>query len=92
MPTDLHFTPAEMAQLHLLVSQDNESRRVEMHHRSMIPFQRCVRQRLTRSDVLLNKMNAAVPSPLFVLDHQWGNPPRRNPYETDPVPTSAKHL
>jgi hypothetical protein len=47
-----------------------------MHHRAMSPFRRYVRQRLTRSNALLKKMDDALPSPLFVLDHQWGAPPK----------------
>ena len=78
MPTHLQFTPAELAQLHLLVSQDTESRRVELHHRSGIPFQEYVTRRLAQDTALLKRMDGALPRHMFVLDHQWGQRPQEN--------------
>ena len=78
MPTDLQFTPAELAQLHLLVAQDNESHRVELHHGSEIPSQEYVTQRLAQGTALLKRMDSALPRHMFVLDHQWGQCPQEN--------------
>ena len=79
MPTDLQFTSAELAQLHLLVAQDTESHRVELHHRSGIPFQEYVTQRLAEDTALLKRMDDALPGHFFVLDHQWGKRPQESP-------------
>jgi hypothetical protein len=75
MPTELHFTKDELAQLHLLVSLDAESSRIELHHTFGIPYREYVRGRLARGDALLKKMNDAHPAGEFVLDHQWGKHP-----------------
>ena len=72
MPANPPFTPAELAQLHLLVSQDAESCRVELHHRSGISYREYVTRRLGRSTALLKRIDDALPSHGFVLDHQWG--------------------
>ena len=75
MPTTLQFNPAELAQLHLLVSQDAESSRAELHHRAGLPFQAYVTRRLARSTALLKRMDDALPNHMFILDHQWGKTP-----------------
>ena len=72
MPTELQFTRDELAQLHLLVSQDTESSRVELHHTSGIPYREYVTRRLAQGNALLKKMNDVVPGQVFMLDHQWG--------------------
>ena len=62
MSTDLHFTDDELAQLHLLVSQDTESSRVELHHTSGAPYRDYIKQRIERGTALLKKMNEALPN------------------------------
>ena len=62
MPTALRFTNDELAQIHLLVSQDTESSRVELRHTSGAPYREYVKSRVERGDALLKKMNEALPS------------------------------
>jgi hypothetical protein len=62
MLTALQFTNDELTQLHLLVSQDTESSRVELHRTSGVPYREDVKQRVERGDALLKKMNDARPS------------------------------
>ena len=61
MATELHFSDDELAQLHLLVSQDTEKSRVELHHTSGIPYREYIKQRLAQGNALLKKMNDALP-------------------------------
>ena len=61
MSATLQFTDDELAQIHLLVSQDTESSRVELHHTSATPYREYVKQRVERGDALLKKMNNALP-------------------------------
>jgi hypothetical protein len=62
MSTELQFSDEELAQLHLLLSQDVESSRVELHHTAGLPYRDYVKQRLEQGKTLLNKMDDAVPS------------------------------
>ena len=75
MPANQPFTPADLTQLHLLVSQDVESCRVELHHRAWITYQEYVARRLKRSTALLKRIDDALPNHVFLFDHQWGKPP-----------------
>jgi hypothetical protein len=61
MTTDLQFTDEELAQLHLLVSQDTESSRVELHHTTGIPYREYIKHRMEQGAALLKKMNSALP-------------------------------
>ena len=61
MTTQIQFTDDELAQLHLLVAQDAEKSRVELHHTSGIPYREYIKQRLTQGQALLKKMNDALP-------------------------------
>ena len=61
MTATLQFTNDELAQLHLLVSQDTESSRVELHHTSGTPYREYVQKRVERGDALLKRMNDAYP-------------------------------
>ena len=72
MPNHLQFNPDELAQLHLLISQDLESHRVELHHTCGIPYRECLQHRLAQGAALLRKMNDALPEQMYILDHQWG--------------------
>ncbi|MEI8195535.1 MAG: hypothetical protein WCI73_06475 [Phycisphaerae bacterium] len=62
MVTTIDFTNDELAQLHLLVSQDTESSRVELHHTSGREYREYIQKRLDRGTALLNKMDAALPA------------------------------
>jgi hypothetical protein len=62
MSTVLQFTDDELAQLHLLVAQDAERSRVELHHTSGIPYREYIKQRITQGNSLLKKMNEALPN------------------------------
>jgi hypothetical protein len=61
MTTELQFTPDELAHLHLLLSQDTESSRVELHHTSGAPYRDFIKRRVERGEALLMKMNGARP-------------------------------
>ena len=61
MATELKFTDHELAQLHLLVVQDAEKSRVELHHTSGIPYRAYIKQRLEQARALLKKMDDALP-------------------------------
>jgi hypothetical protein len=62
MTTDLQFTQDELARLHLLVSQDTESSRVELHHTSGAPYREYVKHRVEQGEAMLKKMNDAIPT------------------------------
>ena len=74
MPANQLFTPAELTQRHLLVSQEAESCRVELHHKAGHAYQEYVARRLGRSTALLKRMDDALPNHAFVLVHKWGEP------------------
>ena len=61
MPTELQFTDDELAQLHLLVSQDLESSRIELHHTAGQPYREYLKQRMAQQTALLKKMEEALP-------------------------------
>jgi hypothetical protein len=67
MTKELHFTDDEWAQIHLLVAQDAEKTRVELHHTSGMPYREYLKRRLAQRNALLDKMNAALPT-LVVAD------------------------
>lgn len=62
MSTALAFTPDELAYLHLLVSRETESSRVELHHTSGAPYRDYIKQRVERGEALLKKMDVAIPA------------------------------
>jgi hypothetical protein len=62
MPTALQFTNDELAQLHLLVSQDLESSRVELHHTAGLPYRDYIKRRMDQGQALLAKMDAVLPA------------------------------
>jgi hypothetical protein len=62
MSTELRFSDDELAQLHLLLSQDVESSRVELHHTAGLPYRDYVKRRLERGRALLEKLDSAVSS------------------------------
>jgi len=62
MSIDLRFTDDELARLHLLLTQDLESSRVELHHTAGRPYREYIKQRLAQEEALLAKLENAVPS------------------------------
>lgn len=62
MTTQIEFTQEELSQIHLLISQDTESSRVELHHTSGLPYRDFIKQRVERGTALLKKMDAANPT------------------------------
>ena len=69
MPAELQFTQDELAHLHLLVSQDTESSRVELHHTSGAPYRDSIKRRVEQGEALLQKMNAARPELATKVTH-----------------------
>jgi hypothetical protein len=62
MSTELRFSDDELAQLHLLLSQDIESSRVELHHTAGLPYRDFVKRRIEQGRALLKKLDDAVPA------------------------------
>ncbi len=61
MPNTLAFTDDEMAQLHLLVSRELESSRVELHHTAGRPYREYLKQRIAQEKSLIRKLEEALP-------------------------------
>lgn len=62
MSDKLEFTNDELALLHLLLSQDLESSRVELHHTAGLPYREYIKRRMEQGQVLLEKMDVALPT------------------------------
>lgn len=61
MANKLEFTEGELTLLHLLLSRDMESSRVELHHTAGLPYRDYIKQRMEQGEALLEKMDAALP-------------------------------
>jgi hypothetical protein len=59
--TDQRLTDDDLSQLHLLLTQDMESSRVELHHTAGYPYREHIKQRLEQGQALLRKLEMAVP-------------------------------
>jgi hypothetical protein len=70
MLTEPQFTVDELAQLHLLVSQDFESSRVELHHTAGWSY-RDLKRRMAQEMALLEKMEQALPVLQTGIEDQW---------------------
>jgi hypothetical protein len=55
------FNDDELALLHLLLTQDVESSRAELHHTAGRPYREYIQQRIERGRALLRKMDAVLP-------------------------------
>ena len=53
MSNKLEFTDDELALLHLLLSQDLESSRVELHHTVGIPYREYIKRRMEQGHACL---------------------------------------
>ena len=62
MPTEPCFTDPELGQLHLLLAQDMEDSRIELHHTSGLPYRDYLKQHLEQGRALLKKMEEARPA------------------------------
>jgi hypothetical protein len=62
MPIELRFTEDELTQLHLLISQELESSRVELHHTAGLPYREYIKRRLEQEEAMLAKVESALPS------------------------------
>lgn len=62
MTPQIEFTNEELSLIHLLISQDTESSRVELHHTSGLPYRDFIKQRVDRGNALLKKMDEAIPT------------------------------
>jgi hypothetical protein len=60
--TELQFTDDELAQLHLLLAQDMEITRIELHHTAGLPYREYLKQHLEQGGALLKKMEDAHPT------------------------------
>lgn len=55
------LTDDELALLHLLLVQDLESSRVELHYTAGLPYWEYIKRRMEQGQALLKKMNGALP-------------------------------
>jgi hypothetical protein len=55
------FTDDELAMLHLLLSRDLESSRIELHHTASLPYRDYIKRRMEQGQSLLKKMDSALP-------------------------------
>jgi len=62
MSIEIRFTDDELAQLHLLLSQELESSRVELHHTAGLPYRDYIKQRVSKEEALMEKLETAMPS------------------------------
>ena len=62
MPTELRFADVEVAQLHLLLAQDMENTRIELHHTAGLPYRDYLKGHLEQGRALLKKMEDSLPA------------------------------
>jgi len=78
MCTEFPFTADELALVQLLVRQDVESSRAELHHTDGFPYREHIKQRIERSSALLKKLDENLPTPADVV-LAAGAPPDPSP-------------
>ena len=61
MATELHFSNDELIQLHLVLSRELESSRVELRHTAGRPYREYIKQRMVQQEALLKKLDSALP-------------------------------
>ena len=61
MATEIQFSDDELIQLHLLLSRELESGRVELHHTAGRPYREYIKQRMQLQEALLKKLDDALP-------------------------------
>lgn len=62
MTISIQMTEEELTQLHMLLVQDIESSRVELHHTAGRSYREFIKQRLETETALLEKMENILPS------------------------------
>ena len=65
----IEFADDELALLHLLLSRELESSRVELHHTAGLPYREYIKRRMEQVQALLKKMDNA---PRHAEDGQVG--------------------
>ena len=61
MASEIQFSDDELIQLHLLLSRELESSRVELHHTAGRPYREYIKQRMAQQEALLKKLDDALP-------------------------------
>ena len=61
MASEIQFSDGELIQLHLLLSRELESSRIELHHTAGRPYREYIKQRMAQQKALLKKLNNALP-------------------------------
>jgi hypothetical protein len=61
MASDINCSDDELIQLHLLLSRELESSRVELHHTAGRPYRDYIKQRMAQQEALLKKLGSALP-------------------------------
>jgi len=59
MSAELRLSNDQMPRHHLLLSQDPESNRLELHHMAVLPYRKCVKRRLEPEESLLEAKGIA---------------------------------
>ncbi len=62
MLIELRLTDDELAQLYLVLSQDVESSRDELHQTEELPYREYTKRRLEQGEALLVKLESSLPS------------------------------
>ena len=60
MALEIQFSDDELTQLHLLLSRDLESSRVELHHTAARAYRDYVKQRIEKEEALLKRLDEAL--------------------------------
>ena len=62
MSIELHFSEEELTQLHLLLAQELESSRVELHHSAGQPNREYIKRRVEVGEAPLDKLGKTLPT------------------------------
>jgi len=62
MTIELRLTDDELTQLHLLLTQELESSRVELHHTAGLPYRQYIKRRVEQGGTPLEKLESALPA------------------------------
>jgi hypothetical protein len=65
------FSEDDLTQLHLLLSQELESGRIELHHTAGRPYREYLKRRMAQQEVLLRKLEDAVPALRAGGEDRW---------------------
>ncbi len=62
MTATLQMSDEELSLVHLLVSQDAESSRIELRHTGAMPYRELIKRRLDQESKLLARFEEAMPT------------------------------